>query len=115
MQFTMEGRLIAFLLLASLVLAAPTPRSWIPDSKTLSSAVTDGDSQTNELLCKGAQSDPCDIGPEWDSARTTRQVILQLPRPLHSVSISGKDSRNFRGEDVTLSEAESLEIRATFL
>ena len=72
----MEGRLVASLLLASLALGAPIPRSWIPEPKTLSGAVTDGDSQTYELLCSGAQSDPCDIGLEWDSPQSTGELVI---------------------------------------
>src|SRR5271169_6109610 len=72
----MEGRLVASLLLASLALGAPIPRSWIPEPKTLSGAVTDGDPQTYELLCTGAQSDPCDIGLEWDPPQSTGELVI---------------------------------------
>jgi len=76
MQFTMQGRLVVCLLLARLAIAAPTPRSWLPAPKTLSAAVTDSDPQTYELLCTGAQSDPCDIGLEWDSPHPADALVI---------------------------------------
>ena len=72
----MEGRLVACLLLAPVAFSAPTPRSWAPEPKTLSGAVTDGDPQTYELLCTGAQNDPCDIGLEWDSAQSLGKLVI---------------------------------------
>jgi hypothetical protein len=72
----MDGRLIASLLLAPLAFAASTPRSWIPEPRTLSGAVTDGNPQTYELLCTGAQNDPCDIGLEWDTAQSIGELVM---------------------------------------
>jgi hypothetical protein len=76
MQFNMEGLRFAFLLLAPLAWGAPAPRSWIPEPKTLSAAVTDGDPQTYELLCTGAQADPCDVGLEWDSPQLIGKLVV---------------------------------------
>lgn len=76
MRFTMQGRLLAFLLLAPLALAGPTPRTWTPEPKTLSTAVTDRDPQTYELLCTGTRNDPCDIGLEWDAAQSIGLLVL---------------------------------------
>ena len=67
MQFRDERLPWHSLLLCSLAAADPTPRSWIPEPKTLSDAVTDGNPETYELLCTGTQADPCDIGLEWVS------------------------------------------------
>jgi hypothetical protein len=72
----MDARLVAFLLLAPLAFAAPTPRSWIPEPRTLSGAVTDGNPQTYELLCTGAQNDPCNIGLEWDTAQSIGELVM---------------------------------------
>ena len=76
MRFTMKGSLVAFLLLAPLGLAGPTPRTWTPEPKRLSTAVTDGDPETYELLCTGVQNDPCDIGLEWDTAQSIGALVL---------------------------------------
>src|ERR1700751_1605102 len=77
MQFThMKGGLVASLLLASLATSAPTPRSWIPEPRTLSTAVTDGDPESYELICTGAAHDACDVGLEWDSPRSVGTLII---------------------------------------
>ncbi len=72
----MKGSLVTSLLLASLAAAAPTPRSWIPEQKVLSGAVTDGDPETYELLCTGPQADPCDIGLEWGSPESVGKLTI---------------------------------------
>jgi hypothetical protein len=71
-----KGCPAVFLLLTSLAAAAVTPRSWIPEPKTLSSASIDGNPETYEVLCTGAQADPCDIGLEWDSLQSVGKLII---------------------------------------
>jgi hypothetical protein len=68
--------LFAGLWLAPLVLAAPTPRSWIPEPRALSRAAADNDPQTYELLCTGAQNDPCDFGLEWESEESVGELVI---------------------------------------
>ncbi len=75
----MDRHLIALLfLLVSVAYSGPTPRNWLPEPKTLSAAVTDGDPQTYELLCTTAPSDPCDIGLEWDSAQSAGELVIDF-------------------------------------
>jgi len=71
----MKGRLGAFFLLVSLATAS-TPRSWLPEPKILSNAVSDGNPESYELLCTGAQADPCDIGLEWGSPQSIGTFII---------------------------------------
>jgi hypothetical protein len=72
----MHRPLLACLLLAPLAFADPTPRTWTPELKTLSGAVTDGDPQTYELLCTGRENDPCDIGLEWNAAQSIGTLVV---------------------------------------
>ncbi len=102
MQFTMEGRLVASFLLVPLALAAPTPRSWIPEPKTLSTAVTDGDPETYELLCTVAQNDPCDIGLEWDSPQPVGKLVMDyatLAGRAYEPSAAGQRLEYWTGSD----------------
>jgi hypothetical protein len=98
----MEGRLVACLLLAPVAFSAPTPRSWAPEPKTLSGAVTDGDPQTYELLCTGAQNDPCDIGLEWDSAQSLGKLVIDyatLGGRAYEPSAAGQRLEYWTGSD----------------
>jgi hypothetical protein len=72
----MKGCLVVPLLLSSLAAAAPTPRSWTPEPKTLSTALTDGDPESYELLCTGTQADPCDIGLDWVSPQPVGELTI---------------------------------------
>ncbi|MFN7996653.1 MAG: hypothetical protein U0Q18_23780 [Bryobacteraceae bacterium] len=73
-----RNRNLAFLLLLLVpaLSGAPVPRSWIAGPKPLSNAVIDGNPQTYELLCKGPQNDPCDIGLEWESEEAVGEFSL---------------------------------------
>jgi hypothetical protein len=72
----LNGRLAACLLLASLTTVAQTAKSWVPEPKILSNAVSDGNPETYELLCTGTQADPCDIGLEWSSPQPVAKLIV---------------------------------------
>ena len=102
-QFNMDGcPLVLLLLLAPLALGAPTPRSWIREPKTLSAAVTDGDPQTYELLCTGAQADPCDVGLEWNSPQPIGKLVVDyatLGGRAYEPAVAGQRLEVWTGSD----------------
>lgn len=52
----------------------PAARTWIPEPKSLSTAVTDEDPFTYEFVCHVTNHDPCDIGLEWKEPQAIGEV-----------------------------------------
>jgi hypothetical protein len=46
---------------------------------------------------------------------SAKQVVLRMPRALRSASVDGKEWGNFKGEEITLPEGDSINIRGEFL
>ncbi|MBI3693277.1 MAG: hypothetical protein HY238_00340 [Acidobacteria bacterium] len=69
---------IALLLVVPLLAAAePEARTWTPEPKSLSAAITDSDPQTYEVLCTTPHQDPCDVGLEWKTAEVIGEVVIE--------------------------------------